>query len=72
MVQDSIEHLYQSSLHNNHENWTIKFFNMYKKLSWAGLHFYNSFKVNWITKEMMQTFSSSAIGRLTELDPKDL
>lgn len=45
---------------------------MYKKLSWAGLHFYNSFKVNWITKEMMQTFSSSAIGRLTELDPKDL
>lgn len=29
---------------------------MYKKLSWAGLHLYNSFKVNWITKEMMQTF----------------
>lgn len=30
---------------------------MYKKLSWAGLHFYNSFKFNWITKEMMQTFN---------------
>lgn len=23
-------HLHQSSLHNHHENWTIKFFNMYK------------------------------------------